>query len=152
MNTRTTKPKIKRHRSIRLGDDVLDLITGDNAVEMFKANVRYIYQGLPTRPARYLLRGLRKPITSEIVKGTNGYKTTDRLPYLMAKMGLMMEVPLKVGRRSVTFSTSEPGLEVLRFWALRNAEFSKYLNAYCPFDVENRIKITRVDIAMGAIR
>jgi hypothetical protein len=140
---------MRKYKGMPFGNSLIDKLTEDNAVDMFKSGVRYIYQGLPTRPSKYLLLGLRRPVVPEVISGFRGMRRKDSVPYIMCMVGLMMEVPIKIGKRGTSFVTNERGLEVLRFWAGRNADFNRYMQAYCPYDIEARIKIARVDIALG---
>lgn len=143
------KRKVQRVKRIPLGTDVMANIRPDNAVEMFKVKVRFIYQGLPTRPARYLLLGMRRPTVPEYMKKIGGITGRDTLPDFMCKLGLMMLIPFKEGRRGNAYFITEKGLEVVRSWASRDRDFHAYANAYMPFDVDDRVKIMRADIALG---
>ena len=145
------KRKVQRVKRIPLGTDVMANIRPDNAVEMFKVKVGFIYQGLPTRPARYLLMGMRRPTVPEYMVKVGGVGK-DKLPAFMATLGLMMEVPYKEGRRGKSFFITEKGVEVVRSWASRDRDFHAYANAYMPFDIDDRIKIMRADIALGVTK
>lgn len=144
----TKKRKKQKFKRVLIGEDTLAKLTPDNAMDVFKDSVRAIYQGLPTRPARYLLVGLRRPVKPEQVIGFRGLRSTDKLPYVMCQLGLMEEVPLKIGRRGTMYFTTEKGLSVLEFWSSRNVEFGAYLRAYCPMDIRDQMTLRRIDIKL----
>lgn len=141
-----TKRGLKR---IPIGDFVAKNLSPENAVEMFKTKVRYIYQGLPTRPARYLLTAMRRPVVPEMISAHREMKHKDPLPRAMFQAGLMLEIQPKFGRRATSYFISENGLEVIRYWAETNREFHAYANAYMPFDIDVRIRLMRVDVVLG---
>lgn len=145
----TTKtPKRQRRKHIAIGHDTLDAIATGDAVDVFKKKVRFIYQGLPTRPARYLLHAMRRPTVAEYMKGYRGIITRDKLPAIMCKHGLLIDMPIREGRRGTAFFITDKGLEVLKYWASKNRDFHAYFHAYRPYDVEDLIKITVVDRAI----
>lgn len=150
MQPPTKKPrKVQTRKRIPIGHDTLKDITPENAAEIFKARVRYIYQGLPTRPSRYLLTACRRPVVPELMRGMRGMRMSDTLPYNMFQWGLLFQIPPKPGRRSISYFITETGLEVVRYWARSERDFHAYANAYVPFDIEDRIKIMRADVALG---
>ncbi len=150
----TKKPrKPQRKKKVPLGHDAFGMISnGQSAKAVFMDSVRYVYQGLPTRPARYLLQACRRPVVPELMRGMRGIRQSDPLPYHMSQWGFMQVIPMKEGRRSQSYFITEDGLEILRHWARNNRDFHAYANAYIPFDIEDRIKIMRVDISMGIVR
>jgi len=152
MNTQlvTKKPrKPQPKKRVPIGHDTLKDITPENAVDVFKTRVRHIYQGLPTRPSRYLLVASRRPTVPELMRGMRGMRISDTLPHHMSEWGLLMKLPPKPGRRSISYFITEAGLEVVRYWARTDRDFHAYANAYLPFDIDDRIKIMRADVALG---
>lgn len=144
--------KKQRKKPILLGEEALSKATPDNVVSVFQTKVRYIYQGLPTRPARYLLCGLRRPVVPELIRGLRGLRVVDKLPGHMAMLGLMKVIPHIEGRRTTAYMTSQKGLDVLKGWSARNRDFHGYYQAYCPYDIDNRLAILDVDLAIGVRR
>lgn len=138
----------QRVRKVLIGEATLKALNTDgvDAVEVFKREVRFIYQGLPTRPARYLLTSMRRPVVAEQVwKYGRGSMIKDNLPDVMVRAGLMMDMPPRKGSRAKAYVLTLKGLEVLKYWASMNRDFHAYFHAYMPYDVVDIIKIAVVD-------